>query len=132
MVSCNSGRIPGSDAASASSRSTSACSTTTPAAATGVVVEQALIERLLADAAAEPGILPLLQETMVQLWDQRQDQVLTLEDYHALGDGQRSGLAIALAQRADAALRPLTYGQKTIARRVLLRLVSFGVGRSDT
>jgi hypothetical protein len=36
------------------------------------------IERLIADAAAEPGILPLLQETMVQLWDARSEQTLTL------------------------------------------------------
>jgi hypothetical protein len=31
----------------------------------GVAVEPELIERLLADAASEPGILPLLQETMI-------------------------------------------------------------------
>jgi hypothetical protein len=78
-----------------------------PARDLGVVVEPELTERLLADAAAEPGILPLLQETLMQLWDQRQDQTLTLDDYQALGDGERSGLAIALAHRADAALRPL-------------------------
>ncbi|HEX7841127.1 MAG TPA: CHAT domain-containing protein, partial [Kofleriaceae bacterium] len=103
-----------------------------PARDLGVVVEPELIERLLADAAAEPGILPLLQETLVQLWDQRQDQTLTLEDYQALGDGERSGLAIALAHRADAALRPLTPALNAIARRILLRLISFGEGRSDT
>jgi hypothetical protein len=62
-----------------------------------VTVEPALIERLVADAASEPGILPLLQETLVQLWDAREDQTLTLTDYYALGDGERSGLAVALA-----------------------------------
>jgi hypothetical protein len=60
-----------------------------------VTVEPALIERLVADAASEPGILPLLQETLVQLWDAREDQyTLTLADYCALGDGERSGLAV--------------------------------------
>jgi WD40 repeat protein len=103
-----------------------------PARDLGVSVEPELIERLLADAGSEPGILPLLQETLVQLWDRRQGQTLTLADYEALGDRDRSGLAIALSRRADALLRDLTRAQETIARRILLRLISFGEGRSDT
>jgi hypothetical protein len=103
-----------------------------PAEGVGVVVEPDLVERLVADAASEPGILPLLQETIVQLWEQRADQTLTLADYQALGDGDRSGLAVALARRADATLRRFTPAQMGIARRILLRLISFGEGRSDT
>ncbi|HEX4418322.1 MAG TPA: CHAT domain-containing protein [Kofleriaceae bacterium] len=105
---------------------------TAPAHAVGVTVDPELTERLLADAAAEPGILPLLQETMVQLWDARTDQTLTLADYQALGDGERSGLSVALARRADATLRRFDEAQTAIARRILLRLISFGEGRSDT
>ena len=103
-----------------------------PAHEIGVEVEPELVERLLADAASEPGILPLLQETLVQLWDKRTDQVLTLNDYLALGDGERSGLAVALARRADATLRRFSVAQADIARRILIRLISFGEGRSDT
>jgi WD40 repeat protein len=103
-----------------------------PARDAGVMVEPELIERLLADAASEPGILPLLQETLVQLWDARVDQRLTLADYEALGDGERSGLAVALARRADATLRRFNAAQMDIARRISLRLISFGEGRSDT
>jgi WD40 repeat protein len=103
-----------------------------PAGAVGVTVEPELTERLLADAASEPGILPLLQETLVQLWDARIDQTLTLADYEALGDGDRSGLAVAVARRADATLRRFNAAQTDIARRILLRLISFGEGRSDT
>jgi WD40 repeat protein len=103
-----------------------------PAERVGVTVEPELIERLVADAASEPGILPLLQETLVQLWDARADQTLTQADYQALGDGVRSGLAVALARRADAILQRFTAAQVDIARRILLRLVSFGEGRSDT
>jgi tetratricopeptide (TPR) repeat protein len=103
-----------------------------PASDAGVVVEPELIERLLADAAAEPGILPLLQETLIQLWDARTDQVLMLADYQSLGDGERSGLAVALARRADATLRRFDATQTDIARRILIRLISFGEGRSDT
>jgi len=103
-----------------------------PARAVDVTVEPDLIERLVADAASEPGILPLLQETLVQLWDARADQTLMLADYEALGDGERSGLAVALARRADATLRRLNAAQTASARRILLRLISFGEGRSDT
>jgi hypothetical protein len=62
-----------------------------PARDVGVRVDPELIERLLADAASEPGVLPLLQETMVHLWEKRADQALTLTDYQALGDGERVG-----------------------------------------
>src|SRR6185503_14990882 len=103
-----------------------------PARDAGVDVDPELIERLLADAASEPGTLPLLQETMVQLWNKRVDKVLTLADYDALGDGARSGLAVAVARRADATLRRFNATQTSIARRILLRLISFGEGRSDT
>ncbi|HEX7837219.1 MAG TPA: hypothetical protein VF469_07130, partial [Kofleriaceae bacterium] len=97
-----------------------------------VDVEPGLIERLLADAGSEPGSLPLLQETLVQLWDRRQGQTLALADYQAMGDEHRSGLAVALSRRADATLRALTPAQEAIARRILLRLVSFGEGPPDT
>jgi hypothetical protein len=103
-----------------------------PAEGVGVTVEPELIERLVADAAAEPGILPLLQETLVQLWDARVEQTLTLADYQALGDGVRSGLAVALACRAGANLERFNAAQTDIARRILLRLIRFGEGRSDT
>jgi len=103
-----------------------------PARDAGVAVEPELIERLLADAASEPGTLPLLQETMVQLWNKRVAQTFTLADYEALGDGVRSGLAVAVARRADVTLRQFSATQAGIARRIVLRLISFGEGRSDT
>src|SRR5204863_503533 len=59
-------------------------------------------------------------------------QTLTLAEYQALGDGVRSGLAVALARRADAALQRFTAAQIDIARRIFLRLISFCEGRSDT
>ncbi|TMQ25773.1 MAG: hypothetical protein E6J90_05360 [Deltaproteobacteria bacterium] len=103
-----------------------------PAWDVGVHLEPELVTQLLADAGSEPGVLPLLQETLGQLWDRRQGQTLTLADYQALGEGDRSGLAVALSRRANAVLRSLTLEQEVIARRIFLRLVSFGEGRSDT
>jgi hypothetical protein len=103
-----------------------------PAHDVGVVVEPELTTRLLADFASGPGILPLLQETMVEVWNRRADQTLTVADYNALSDDERSGLAVAFARRADATLGVFTEAKTEIARRILLRLISFGEGRSDT
>ncbi len=103
-----------------------------PARELGVHFEPELLERLVADAASEPGILPLLQDALIQLWERRRLRLLTLADYEALGDGGRSGLAVAIARRADATVRALAGPEEVIARRILLRLVSFGEGRSNT
>jgi WD40 repeat protein len=103
-----------------------------PARALDVYFEAGLIDRLLADAAGEPGVLPLLQETLVQLWGRRRERLVTLTAYEALGEGGRSGLAVAISSRADRCLRELTPNQELIAQRLLLRLVSFGEGRPNT
>src|SRR5262249_26694891 len=75
-----------------------------PARKAGVYFERALVERLVSDAAAEPGALPLLQEALVLLWTQRSHRLLRLDRYELLGNDGRSGLAVALARRADAVL----------------------------
>lgn len=103
-----------------------------PARKQHVHFEPALIDRLLADAADEPGALPLLQETLVHLWGRRRHRLLSLEEYRAMGSGGRSGLAIALAARADQTLAALPRAQQVIARRVLLRMVAFGDGHPHT
>src|SRR5262249_809919 len=47
-----------------------------PASDVGVYLEAGLLERLLADAADEPGVLPMLQETMVLLWEKMERRLL--------------------------------------------------------
>ena len=105
---------------------------TQPAAAVGVEVEPALVERLVADSADEPGSLPLLQEALVLLWTGLRGPSLRLTDYLALGSADRSGLAVALEKRADAIYNQLNAAQQGIARRVFMRLIAFGEGRLDT
>jgi WD40 repeat protein len=113
-----------------------------PAELAGVAVEAALVERLLADAAGEPGVLPLVQETLVLLWERLERRFLPMRAYEALvltrdsyagqPNEDRSGLQVAIARRADATLAGLTEAQQTIARRIFLRLIQFGEGRADT
>jgi len=103
-----------------------------PARNLGVYFQPELVSRLLDDAAHEPGALPLLQETLFQLWSKRRQRLLALADYHALSDGARTGLAFAVKEHADDVIAALTDTQKVIAFRILLRLVNFGEGREDT
>jgi len=103
-----------------------------PARELGVHVEPELVSRLVDDAAQEPGALPLLQETLFQLWGTRRERLLALADYRALSNGARTGLAFAVEKHADFVLGRLASAQRTIAFRILLRLVNFGEGRADT
>jgi len=103
-----------------------------PAEKVGVCLEDSLVERLLTDAADEPGTLPMLQEALVILWSKKSWQLITRQSYDELGHDGRSGLAVAMATRADATLVELPPQQQLIARRIFLRLVQFGEGRPDT
>jgi WD40 repeat protein len=113
-----------------------------PAEQAGVAVEAALVERLLADAAGEPGVLPLVQETLVLLWERLERRFLPMRAYEALvltrdsyghtSQEERTGLQVAIARRADATMASLTEAQQMIARRIFLRLIQFGEGRADT
>jgi hypothetical protein len=103
-----------------------------PATDMRVYLDPALLERLLADAASEPGILPLVQETMRLLWDDRQQRLLTLSAYERLGSDGRSGLATAVATLANATLADLSPAQQQIARRIFLCLVQLGESGPDT
>ncbi len=98
-----------------------------PAEDAGVFVETALVERLVADAAGEPGILPFVQETLVLLWEKVERCYLPLAAYEAL-----TGLQVAMADRAETALGSLGEEEQGIARRIFLRLIQFGEGRADT
>jgi WD40 repeat protein len=110
-----------------------------PAEAVGVYVESALVERLLAEAAGEPGALPLIQETLVLLWERLERRLLPMRAYEALvlpasayGQPPRTGFQVALTRRADTAMADLPDDrQRTIARRILLRLVQFVEGRDN-
>jgi hypothetical protein len=103
-----------------------------PAAEVGVWLEPGLVERLMADAADEPGALPLLQETMRLLWPEMKRRLLPLGAYEQLGGAGSNGLAVAVARKADATLQQLSDAEQAIARRMFMRLVQFGEGRAHT
>jgi WD40 repeat protein len=106
-----------------------------PASDVGVYLEAGLARQIVSDSADEPGALPLVQEAMVLLWDRMRRRLIPLSEYQDLGGDGRSGLAVAIATKADAVLArlaDLSPQAQAIARRVFLRLIQFGEGRADT
>ncbi|HKP53159.1 MAG TPA: AAA family ATPase [Chloroflexia bacterium] len=103
-----------------------------PALDVGVTIEPALVERLVADSANEPGRLPLLQETLLVLWDSIDRRRIPLSAYEKLGGPGVTGLAAVVDKKADKIWAELAPEQQKIARRIFIRLVQFGFGRPDT
>jgi hypothetical protein len=103
-----------------------------PASLVGVHLEPALVERLVHDSDGGPGVLPLLQETLVQLWELRLRRLLTLDAYEKLGAEHGSGVAQAIATHARGTLAGFSPSEQVVARRVLVRLVQFGEGGGET
>jgi hypothetical protein len=99
-----------------------------PAHRVGLTLEDGLIDIILEDVGREPGLLPLMEDALLQLWERRRgDDVLTVQAYGALG-----GVRGALAKKADALFTTLSPQQQTIVRRVFLRLTQLGEGTEDT
>ncbi|OAR26744.1 hypothetical protein A8W25_00030 [Streptomyces sp. ERV7] len=96
-------------------------------AAEGLIVERALTARVLEEAAAEPGSLPLLSHALLETWRRRRGRTLSLQAYELAG-----GLRGAIAQSAEHAYAQLPDGQAQVARQVLLRLITPGDGTPDT
>lgn len=94
-----------------------------PARACGLTLDRGLAETLVEDAGQEPGLLPLLSTSLMQLWERRRDRQLTYADYVAIG-----GLPGAVAHLAEEAYARLDEADRGAARVVLLRLA----GRTGT
>ncbi|MGB4804374.1 MAG: CHAT domain-containing protein, partial [Anaerolineae bacterium] len=103
-----------------------------PAARVGVTVDEALAVKVIADAAGQSGVLPLVQETLVLLWDKVERRQLRLAGYRGMAAGSRSGLQVAIDRRASLVYENLPDAAQPIARRIFLRLIQFGEGRADT
>jgi tetratricopeptide (TPR) repeat protein len=89
-----------------------------PAALCGVRCEPGLVQRLVVDAGAEPGTLPLLQFALAQLWERQTGGLLTHAAYDEIGR-----LSGAIANRAEAVFRGLSSTQQEAARGILTSLV---------
>src|SRR5262249_46949697 len=98
-----------------------------PALHTGLSIEPELVDSLVDDLAREPGALPLLSTTLIDLWRKRRDDALTVEAYERLG-----GVRGAVGRHAEAAYGSLDAAEQQVASRILLRLVAVGDGEALT
>ncbi|MGC7096355.1 hypothetical protein ACPZ19_16895 [Amycolatopsis lurida] len=94
---------------------------TRPAMAAGCMVEAALVSRLIADAAGQGMVLPLVSHALRETWRRRSGATLTLAGYEAVG-----GIEHAVARSAEQLWATFTGDEPEIARRLLLRLVAVG------
>jgi WD40 repeat protein len=98
-----------------------------PAIVSGLHFEEGLADTILGDVRDQPGVLPLLEHALLELWERRQGPLLTLEGYAETG-----GVQGAVAKRGEAVYLSLSEDEQVIARRILLRLTQPGEGTEDT
>jgi WD40 repeat protein/DNA-binding SARP family transcriptional activator len=96
-----------------------------PARHAGLLVEPELIEALVADVENEPGGLPLLSTSLLELWQDSDGRRLRLAAYERAG-----GVRGAVARLAERTYARFGEGQQQIAKAILLRLA--GEGEGDT
>jgi WD40 repeat protein len=96
-----------------------------PAGRAGLRVEPELVDALVDDVQGEPGGLPLLSTTLLELWQKRDGSALTLAAY--LDSGRVEGAVARLAEGTYARI-PVEVRPKV--RMLMLRLVGEGEGDS--
>ncbi len=95
-----------------------------PAELVGLKFDEELIDQLIRDVLGEPSALPLLQFTLLKLWENRDKNRITWSAYRHLGGGRQ-----ALANSADTFFNSLPAADRPVVRDILLRLVLIGQGR---
>ncbi|MEM6614251.1 MAG: WD40 repeat domain-containing protein, partial [Cyanobacteria bacterium P01_C01_bin.72] len=98
-----------------------------PAQQVGLQIETGLVEILLQDLDRSPGDLPLLQFTLQQLWERREQGQLTLKAYQEL-----EGVKGALERQAEQVYNQLDPESQACARWIFLNLTQLGEGTEDT
>ena len=96
-----------------------------PAAAAGLSVEPELVSRLVGDTAGQTGGLPMLSTTLLELWQRRSGDRLTVASYDRTG-----GVRGAVARLAETAYERLSPSEAATARNILVRLA--GEGEAET
>ena len=89
-----------------------------PAGRVGLRVEPELADALVDDVEGEPGALPLLSTALLELWQKRQDNALTLAAYRESG-----GVHGAVARLAEGTYARVPDERRQLVRAVMLRLV---------
>jgi hypothetical protein len=99
-----------------------------PAQKLEVTFEAGLVDRILGDVDAEPGILPLLEFALTELWQRRSGKQLTHAAYEEIGEVQG-----ALGRHANQEYAKFKdEADRERVRRIFIQLVRPGEGAEDT
>ncbi|WP_414587009.1 eIF2A-related protein [Scytonema sp. PCC 10023] len=99
-----------------------------PATQVNLEIESELVEQILKDVKNAPGYLPLLEYTLTEMWKQRTDNCLRLNNYVKLG-----GVTGTLRQRATEVYESFSdETQKSAVRHIFVSLTQLGEGTEDT
>ncbi|MGC1309266.1 MAG: caspase family protein [Phormidesmis sp.] len=106
---------------------------TKPAEKMGIELDPQLLHFLTLDTTGAPGELPLIQETLLELWRRRDSSErggtapkLTLEAYTDMGS-----VSSIMTKRATAVYQSLSEDMQLAARRIFLGLCELGEGKED-
>jgi DNA-binding SARP family transcriptional activator len=94
-----------------------------PARRARLWIDPDLVDALIADVEGEPGGLPLLSTSLLELWQRRDGRRLQFGAYE-----QSGGVHGAVARLAESSYARLEPAQRDVARRILLRLAGEGDG----
>ncbi|MEM7015162.1 MAG: hypothetical protein AAF585_27200, partial [Verrucomicrobiota bacterium] len=91
-----------------------------PAAGQGVMFERGLVDRIVDEVTARPGLLPLMQHALMTLWDKSDvvGRMLTIDVHESIG-----GVEHALANELDTFYDSLNEHEQRTVRYMLLALV---------
>jgi DNA-binding SARP family transcriptional activator/WD40 repeat protein len=98
-----------------------------PARRNGVEFDEGVATTIVAEAAAHPAGLPLLQFALVELYERRVHSRITARSLHELG-----GIGGAVGRRAEETYLALPDELRPHARALFGRLVAPGLGAPDT
>ena len=104
-----------------------------PAKKMGIELDPTMLYTLAIDTNGAPGELPLIQQTLLELWRRRDSSErggtapkLTMDAYMALG-----GVKNVMTRRAEAFYESLEPAMQEATRRIFLSLCELGEGRED-
>jgi len=102
-------------------------SITGPARRVKVFFQQGLAAQIVSEVNEQPGVLPMLQYALTELFARREGPIIMSKDYQEIG-----GVLGALAQQAEEMYQSLDEAHQEAARQLFLRLVTLGEGTEDT
>ncbi|MBP0006412.1 MAG: hypothetical protein J7642_22290 [Cyanobacteria bacterium SBC] len=91
-----------------------------PAESVGLVFDLGLVDALIKDFSGDIDALPLLQFSLLKLWEYREQNRVTWDSYQKLG---RGGGGLAFSNSAEQFYKSLSEIEKSLCRSILLRLV---------